>query len=256
MPSPPAALIAGPAPPPILHARVQAPVPHGARAGRFPISSPPLRGDSLCRAAPRHSRLCYSSAHQCHSLPSRSRAKQGLRVNSRSVLSPRHRRASPGIAKPFRRFAALCFSVASRALRCFDSPPRCRAVLRRGWSLHFRAIASLRPAKHRLRCPYQSIAVARRGFASPSPRAALLRSAVAVLVASWPSYPMPLRRASLPVLRGAVRCFAPPSPCLALLRLSIPLPFHAWPSISVAGLRRAFLFRRRSAQCEAPPSPP
>lgn len=129
-------------------------------------------------------------------------------------------------------------------------------MLRRSLSLHFKAITPLRTAKHRLRCPYQSIAVARRGFASPSPRAALLRSAVAVLVASWPSYPMPLRRASFPVLHGAVRCFAPPSPCLALLRLSIPLPFHAWPSIFVAGLRRAFLFRRRSAQCEALPSPP
>ena len=170
-------------------------------------------------------------------------------------MSPRHRRASPGIAKPFRRFAALCFSVASRALRCFDSPPRCRAVLRRSLSLHFKAITPLRTAKHRLRCSYQSIAAAIRGFASPSPRAALLRSAVAALVASWPSYPMPLHRASLPVLHGAVRCFAPPSPCLALLRSSIPLPIQATPFLRSSRLSRASPSRGCAPLCSSLPSP-
>lgn len=184
----------------------------------------------LAGPCPRHSRLCYSSAVQCLSLPSHGKAEQSKAfafhrgASCRNAIAA-HRLGSLSPSVASLRFAAPCRSVASRSLRCLAFPPHCRAVLRRGRSLHLKATAPLRPAKPCLRRPYQSIAVARRGFASPSPRAALLRSAVAVLVASRPSCPMPLRRASLPVLHGAVRCFAPPLPGLALLCLSVPSPF-------------------------------
>lgn len=93
----------------------------------------------------------------------------------------------------------------------FPSP--CYALLRLRPSNH--GFAPLRPAKHRPRCPYQPIAVARRGFASPSPRAALLRSAVAALVASWPSYPMPLRRAVATPARSRRSTRSGPCRCCA-----------------------------------------
>ena len=107
-------------------------------------------------------------------------------------------------------------------------------------------------SKQRLRCPYQSIAVACRGFASPLPRGALLCVTVAVRCRSWPSYPMPLRVGSLPVLRGAVRFLAHPSPIAPMLcrRLRAALPCS-----SLAALDLAVPILRRSRLSRAFPSP-
>lgn len=112
-------------------------------------------------------------------------------------------------------------------------------------------------SKQRLRCPYQSIAVACRGFASPLPRVALLCVTVAVRCRSWPSYPMPLRIGSLPVLRGAVRFLAHPSPIAPMLcrRLRAALPCSSLAALDIAmpilrrsRLSRAFPSRRRAKQ--------
>lgn len=112
-------------------------------------------------------------------------------------------------------------------------------------------------SKQRLRCPYQSIAVACRGFASPLPHGALLCVTVAVRCRSWPSYPMPLRIGSLPVLRGAVRFLAHPSPIAPMLcrRLRAALPCSSLAALDIAmpilrrsRLSRAFPSRRRAKQ--------
>lgn len=112
-------------------------------------------------------------------------------------------------------------------------------------------------SKQRLRCPYQSIAVACRGFASPLPRVALLCVTVAVRCRSWPSYPMPLRIGSLPVLRGAVRFLAHPSPIAPMLcrRLRGALPCSSLATLDLtvpilrrSRLSRAFPSRRRAKQ--------
>lgn len=200
----------------------------------------------LAGPCPRHSRLCYSSARpgvslHCRRMAKLSKAKPShfvaihrFAIATHRVGSPSHSIAPPGNTVPSRRTVARCFAV---AVHCIPKPSPIRswtsisfALLRPATPSPIEsrlglAFARLCTPKQRPRRPYQSIAVARRGFASPSPRAALLRSAVAVLVASWPSYPMPLRSASLPVLRGAVRCFAPPLPGLASLCLSVPSPF-------------------------------
>lgn len=117
-------------------------------------------------------------------------------------------------------------------------------------------------SKQRLRCPYQSIAVACRGFASPLPRVALLCVTVAVRCRSWPSYPMPLRIGSLPVLRGAVRFLAHPSPIAPMLcrRLRAALPCSSLAALDIAMpiLRRSRLnraFHRLTEQIKAFPSP-
>lgn len=224
----------------ILHARVQAP---GARLLGVRVRTVPAE------LRPRHSRLCYSSAHQCYSLPSHSETEQGLRISSRLLASP-----SP--------CAALgCFAFPSRTPLCSASPLRCRAGLRRRVILHFKAVArqiseelclrlatlrfafaSPRTSKPSLRCPYRSIAVACRGFASPSPRGALLCVTVAVRCRSWPSYPMPLRIGSLPVLRGAVRF------------LAAPLPIASQRCSSFADLGSAVHFHRRAGQSKSLPS--
>lgn len=106
-------------------------------------------------------------------------------------------------------------------------------------------------SKQRLRCPYQSIAVACRGFASPLPRIALLCVTVAVRCRSWPSYPMPLRIGSLPVLRGAVRFLAHPSPIAPMLCRRLPEQIKALP------LQRPSPQRHRDARpSHANPLPP
>lgn len=135
--------------------------------------------ESACAAfpakpCPRHSRLCYSFALRRFSLPLHGRAQQSLRISSRLFATP-----SP--------CAALgCFAFPSRTLLCYVSPLRCRAGLRRrpanlggalpspchaslclGHALPRFAFASPRTSKPSLRCPYRSIAVACRGFASP-----------------------------------------------------------------------------------------
>lgn len=198
-----------PGPSAILHARVQAPV---ARLLRYPCGAFPAK------LRPRHSRLCYSSAHQCYSLPLRCRA--GLR----------HRVILHFKAVAWQISEELCLSIAT---------------------LRF-AFATLCSAKQRLRCPHQSIAVACRGFASPLPHGALLCVTVAVRCRSWPSYPMPLRIGSLPVLRGAVRFLAHPSPIAPMLcrRLRAALPCS-----SLAALDIAMPILRRSRLSRAFPSP-
>ena len=117
-------------------------------------------------------------------------------------------------------------------------------------------------SKQRLRCPYQSIAVACRGFASPLPRVALLCVTVAVRCRSWPSYPMPLRIGSLPVLRGAVRFLAHPSPIAPMLCrafaphcLALPSPRSTSQCLSFADLGSAVHFHRLTEQIKAFPSP-
>ena len=193
----------------------------------------PRRSAEQC---PRHSRLCYSSARPGISLHCRRMAKLSKAKPSRLMTVPcsavaMHRLGLQGLsldppsdAVPLRRVAARCFAVAGH---CIPKPSPIRswpsiafALLRPATPLPIESrprlsFALLCCAKQCHRRPYQSIAVACRGFASPSPRAALLRSAVAVPGTSWPSYPMPLRIGSLPVLRGAVRCPAPPSLFLA-----------------------------------------
>lgn len=229
-----------PGPSATLHARVRAP---GARLLGVHVRTVPAE------LRPRHSRLCHSFALRRFSLPLHGRAQQSLLISSRLLASP-----SP--------CAALgCFAFSSRTPLCSASPLRCRAGLRRRVISHFKAVArqiseelclrlatlryafaSPRTSKPSLRCPYRSIAVACRGFASPSPRAASLRSAVAVPGSSWPSYPMPLRISPLPVLRGAVRF------------LAAPLPIASQRCSSFADLGSAVHFRRVAGQSKSLPS--
>ena len=159
------------------------------------------------------------------------------------------------------RASALLIAVALHSKADADQisdEPCLRLALPRPASLCLR-LATLRFAfarpcssKQRLRCPYQSIAVACRGFASPLPRVALLCVTVAVRCRSWPSYPMPLRIGSLPVLRGAVRFLAHPSPIAPMLcrRLRAALPCS-----SLAALDLAVPILRRSMLSRAFPSP-
>lgn len=165
-------------------------------------------------------------------------AHASLRVHVRTVpaeLRPRHSR--------------LCYSF---ALRRFSLPLHCIPKPAPIKSLTSHAFARPCSSKQRLRCPYQSIAVACRGFASPLPRVALLCVTVAVRCRSWPSYPMPLRIGSLPVLRGAVRFLAHPSPIAPMLcrRLRAALPCS-----SLAALDIAMPILRRSRLSRAFPSP-
>lgn len=130
-------------------------------------------------------------------------------------VSRRHAIAEHSLGVQCFSVAKLCLAVPLRRVRrC--APPFLCAVL------HFKSSAAqisdelcLRQALLRKATPSLPVSVHRRRM----PRlcfavacAALLLSAVAVLVASWPSYPMPLRIGSLPVLRGAVRCAAFPLP--------------------------------------------
>lgn len=187
---------------------------------------------------------------------------------------PRHRNASRGLAKPFPRSAGRYCSVA----------PYCCAVLRRRCVLHFKApahqvaalrgcaVALLRPAtpspiqsrprlafatlcsaKQRLRSPYQSIAVACRGFASPLPCIALLCVAVPSLLAARPD------RATQ-CLCASVRCrsFAETSVSLLLLRRSLlscalPPPINATQSLRIPLM--ALLILRHALPRSAYPSP-
>ena len=173
-------------------------------------------------------------------------------VAQRNRAGPSHFVAAPCFSIAMCRIGLLRLSVAYAAVLCFSlalsrgaTPSRDIAFQSRrpanlggalpslclGYALLRFAFARPCSSKQRLRCPYRSIAVACRGFASPSPRAALLRSAVAVPGSSWPSYPMPLRIGSLPVLRGAVRFLAAPSPiasqrCPSFADLGSAVHFH------------------------------
>lgn len=119
-------------------------------------------------------------------------------------------------------------------------------------------------SKQRLRCPYQSIAVACRGFASPLPCVALLCVAVPSLLAAslgratqclcvsvrCRSFAEPF--VSLPILRQSPLCcavaFAPH--CLAL-----PSPRSTSQCLSFADLGSAVHFHRLTEQIKAFPSP-
>ena len=173
-----------PGPSAILHARVQAP---GARLLGVRVRTVPAE------LRPRHSRLCYSSAHQCYSLPSHSEAEQGLRISSRLLASPSPFAALCCFSIAMRRIGLLRLSVAYAAVLClslalprgatpsrdiaFQSrrpanlggalPSPCHASLCLRHALLRFAFAARRTSKPSLRCPYRSIAVASRGFASP-----------------------------------------------------------------------------------------
>lgn len=234
-----------------LHARVQAPVPRGtlpdlvSTAAIRRATPPPFTALLLLRA----SALLIAVAWQ-------------------SAAEPSHFVAAPCFSIAMRRIGLLRLSVAYAAVLClslalsrgatpsrdiaFQSrrpanlggalPSPCHASLCLGHAVLRFAFASPHASKPSLRCPYRSIAVACRGFASPSPRVASLRSAVTVPGSSWPSYPMPLRCSSLPVLRGAVRF------------LAAPLPIASQRCSSFADLGSAVHFRRRAGQSKSLPS--
>lgn len=103
-------------------------------------------------------------------------------------------------------------------------------------------------SKQRLRSPYQSIAVACRGFASPLPCVALLCVAVPSLFAARPG------RATQ-CLCASVRCRSFAGPCVSLLLLrrsspscACPSPSEAQPCISIASPSKSKRFLRRVSQ--------
>ena len=245
-----------------LHARVQAPVPRWtlpdlvSAAAIRRATPPPFAAVLLLRA----SALLIAVAWQSEAEPSRL-------IAERLCATP-----SP--------CAALgCFAFPSRTPLCSASPLRCRAGLRRRVILHFKAVARQISEELCLRLATLRYALATPCSALPSPRraplclrlAAHLKAkpslpvsvhrrckprlcfAVAVRCQSWPSYPMPLRIGSLPVLRGAVRFLAAPSP-IASQRCS------SFADLGLAGLLRrraargrALLFRRLPEQIKALP---
>ena len=174
----PLPFVAGPAPPPSCMPASRLP----SRSGRFPISSPPLRADLLCRATPPPftALLLLCASRHLAALPSHGEAEQSKAFAFRRDSLLRHRHASRGLAKPFPRSAEPCCSLAmpciSKPLPSRALPSPCYAVAHpitappclRHAMFRF-AFARLCSAKQRLRCPYQSIAVACRGFASPLP---------------------------------------------------------------------------------------
>lgn len=176
-----------PGPSAILHARVRAPVARLLRypCGAVPISSPPLRVDLLCRATPPAIRgsttplrisatLCRCIAEHCCSFAFDRGASLRYAIAMRRI----------GLLRLSVAYAAvLCFSLAlsrgatpSRDI-AFQSrrpanlggalPSPCHASLCLGHAVLRFAFASPRTSKPSLRCPYRSIAVACRGFASP-----------------------------------------------------------------------------------------
>lgn len=161
----------------------------------------------LAGPCPRHSRLCYSSARpgvslHCRRMAKLSKAKPShfvavhcLAVAMHRADSPSSSLAPPSDAVPSRRTVAQCFAV---AVHCIPKPSHIRsrhcysfALLRPATPLPIQSrprlsFALLRCAKQCHRCPYQSIAVACRGFASPSLCSALLRRRFAPLCSSVP----------------------------------------------------------------------
>ena len=236
-----------------------------SRTGRFPISFRLLR---FAEQRPRHSRLCYSSARpgfslHCRRMAKLSKAKPShfvavpcFAIATHRVGSPSHSLAPPSDAAPLR---CLAFQSPCRAEHClrlatlrfaFATPcsavpsPRCAPPCLRQALLR-KAMPSLPVSAHRRCMPRLCFAVALR-------RAALRCGAVAARGSSWPSYPMPLRIGSLPVLRGAVRFLAHPSPIAPMLcrRLRATPPCS-----SLAALDIAMPILRRSRLSRAFPSP-
>lgn len=223
-----------PGPSAILHARVQAP---GARplrypCGAVPISSPPLRVDLLRRATPPPfaAVLLLRVSMLPFAVALQNTAVPSRLLAERLVATPSPCAASDCQALPSLRWAMLC---------------PCGA-------LHFKSLAEL------------SITFALPRFALPSPRSALRCGAVAVRGSSWPSYPMPLRVGSLPILRGAVRFAAPPSHLASKLCWAVPSQRQASQCSSFANRpyavpspwrRIALLFPRHARPRSAHPSP-
>lgn len=131
----------------------------------------------LAGPCPRHSRLCYSSAVQCLSLPSHGKAEQSKAFAFHRGVSCRNAIAAHRLGLLSTSVASLRFSVASRALRCFDSP---RAVAR------CFAAAGHCISKPPHRYAPQSFAFAARISPSPLHAAALLRRRLALLCSAVP----------------------------------------------------------------------
>lgn len=138
-------------------------------------------------------------------------------------------------AGPSHFVAAPCFSIAMRGIGLLRLSVAYAAVL-------CLSLALSRGATPSRDIAFQSRRPANLGGALPSPCHASLRSAVAVPGSSWPSYPMPLRIGSLPVLRGAVRF------------LAAPLPIASQRCSSFADLGSAVHFHRRAGQSKSLPS--
>lgn len=241
LPSPPAALVAGPAPPPILHARVQAPRPaKDASLSRL------HRYAATCSAElrPRHSRLCYSFARPGFSLHCRRMAKLSKAKPSRFIAQHLVATPLPSIAPACQAIPSLrCAGLFRCVALCSASPSPCIAFQIRRPSGHGLALPSPRTALLR-RCPSNHIP------ASPSPCCAVQSSAFAARTS-----PSPLQAAAL--LR---RCLAPlsvavPSPFTARHGRATQCPRMPVPCSSFANRRSALLCRRLSELCGAYPSP-
>ena len=125
-------------------------------------------------------------------------------------------------------------------------PSPCHASLCLRQALLLKATPSQPVSVHRRCMPRLCFAVALHSTA-------LRRGAVAARGPSWPSYPMPLRVGSLPVLRGAVGFVAPPSPIAPELRWAVPPPLSATQSPRMPLM--ALLFLRHARPRSAYPSP-
>lgn len=236
MPSPPAALVAGPAPPPPCMPASRLP----SRTGRFPISFRLLR---FAEQRPRHARLCYSSARPGVSLHCRRMAKL-------SKAKPSHFVAAPCFSIAMRRIGLLRLSVAYAAVLCFS------LALSRG-ATPSRDIA------------FQSRRPANLGGALPSPCHASLCLRQAMLIKATPSLPVSVHRRCMPRLCFAVAslCFAPQCrgrswllmaelPNAAAHRfVAGPSRGRSFPRCSFANRSTALLFLRRSRLSRAFPSP-
>lgn len=223
------------------------------RVRRFPCrATPPPFAALLLLCA---SVLPFAVALQSTAVPSRL-------IAERLVATP-----SPCTAWDRRAFP-------SRTLLCSASPLRCRAGLRRRVILHFKAVARqisaelclrraalrfafalLCSSKQRLRSPYQSIAVACRGFASPWQSRAALSHRLSLRNAAVPS---PFD--SKPVPAGlfhasAHRFVASPSRCRSLLCSSIAVLSVTALILRSSRLSRASPSPGCATPCSSLPSP-
>lgn len=253
----------------------------GSRPARDASLSRLHRYAATCSAelCHRHSRLCYSSAHQCRSLPSHGEAEQSKAFAFRRGSLLRHRNASRGLAKPFPRSAGPCCSVAmpciSKPLPSRALPSPCYALLRRRPSNHGPALPSPGPAQ-------QSNAFAARISPSPLHAAALLRRCLRCfapqcrsrswhLMAELPNasahrfVASPSRGRSLLCSSLAMTSFAAlvhsfaaqrhSKPSHAAHGIALPSPRSTSQRLSFADLGSAVHFHRLAEQIKALPSP-
>lgn len=200
-----------PGPSAILLARVQAPVPRGTlpdfvstatRRLAPPSYAPAIRG---CATPLRTSAtLCRCITEHCCSFAFDRRAS---RRHAIAMHCPGSRSLS--LAPLSHDVPLRCIAFQSRRPANLGGalPSPCHVSLCLRHALLSKATPSLPVSVHRRRMPRLCFAVALHSTA-------LRRGAVAARGPSWPSYPMPLRVGSLPVLRGAVRS-------LLLLRISL-----------------------------------